>query len=516
VLVALFLINGGATLARFGKETAEFFPTNLRWSFYRDAFDLVAGSSILGNGLGNFRALFGFSRFDSVTASEAAHPESDWLWLAVDLGWPAVLLVIALFAWWISKCRPFDAGTSRLLRVGGLICGCGFAVHGIFDVSGHRPGAFWPAVFLGSIAVHPGIACRSSKMVATFFRVVGVVLIAVGIWWMSTVFGLKSLPVANEVESIKAETTGAIDRGDYNSVPSLAQNGLRIAPLDWLLYYKRAIAEVVLFQSHDLAVRDFEIARYLNRLWPDLPLYEGEAWLSVNEPDLAIDAWSEALRRAGDRAPNFYADMLRMINGDPVLLDRLHGLAVKNNSLLIVYLRTAGPFEFQLESERLLSDQTQLASFSPGQLSQFFGQWYKKGDKLALAETLQQHPEWKKVAWRQLAQVYADYGDYRAACETAQQFEAAPQIALADSSAPIEKLGADFFMDRANVHNGLALYFAQLKQGQTEAALATLQQMIASPNSPKYLSYLEAQLWMQKQDWQKAWAAWARFDFSAH
>jgi hypothetical protein len=511
LLIALFIINGGTTLARFGLETAQL-PENLRWSFYRDALGLIVNSSLLGNGLGNFRPLFAFSRSDSMIANEAAHPESDWLWSAVDLGWPAVIGILVLFGWWITKCRPFEPGTGRLLRVAALICGCGFAVHGIFDVSGHRPGALWPALFFASIAIHPKAEFVRTSAISIILRLVGVLLIAIGIWWMRSSIGFKSLPTTDEVERIKASVTAAIDRQDFASVPDLAAAGLRIAPLDWLLYYKRAIAEVATAKFREIALRDFAMARYLNRLWPDLCLHEGQVWLGAGDTDLAMDSWNECLRRAGDQAPNFYSDMLASANGNAAILDDLRQRAENNNALLVKFLRATGPFEFQMESTRLFADERQLGSFSPKQLSDFFSEWYKKGDRLELAEILRRHPQWQKFAWREMAHSLADYQDYKQAWDIVQQFQPPPQIPRFDSNQSVEKLGATFLFDRMNLQNGLRLYFAQMKHGQREAAFGTLSQLIALPGAPKYLSYLEARFWADDQDWAKAWKAWERFD----
>jgi hypothetical protein len=40
--------------------------------------------------MGNFEALFRLFRKESRQQDYALHPDSDWLWLAVDLGWLAV------------------------------------------------------------------------------------------------------------------------------------------------------------------------------------------------------------------------------------------------------------------------------------------------------------------------------------------------------------------------------------------------------------------------------------------
>jgi Flp pilus assembly protein TadD len=82
-----------------------------------------------------------------------------------------------------------------------------------------------------------------------------------------------------------------------------------------------------------------------------------------------------------------------------------------------------------------------------------------------------------------------------------------------NSDESLGKLAARFQVNQTDVENGLALYRAQLKQGQNDAALVTLQKLSAVEGSPKYLSYLEAQLWAQNGQWNRAWEAVARFEF---
>ncbi len=518
LLVALFIINGGATLTRFSHETPGLLSEsgNLRWLIYKDAFHLLGKSPLFGIGLGNFRSIFAFNRLYSASESEAAHPESDWLWSAIDLGVIAPLIVLVLVCWWIKKCLPFDPGSIRLLRAAALICGCAFLVHGIFDVSGHRIGALWPALFLGSVAVHPQSEFKISPWIVPAFRVFGLVLVLIGLWWMSSFFGGAGLATTATQDEIRNEITSAIDREDYLAVPALADAGLQVAPLDWLLYYKRGLAEVALNIPHRLALRDFTISNYLNPLWPDLYFHQGEVWLSAGEIDLATTAWKETVQRGRDRAAGFYERMLGSSKDDPDLFERLRPLADENNRLLLIYIRYAGPFEFQNETERLISENRQIESFSQTELSQFFSEWYKKGNKLELATILEEHPNWKKAGWRVLARIYADYQDYRKAWETAEQFGTKPELPAVSSGGSLEDLGARFQLDRANLPDGLALYFAQLKKGQADAARATLSQLIAQPGAPDYLWYLEDQTWATKGDWQKAWNARARFEFKGN
>jgi hypothetical protein len=46
--------------------------------------------------------------------------------------------------------------------------------------------------------------------------------------------------------------------------------------------------------------------------------------------------------------------------------------------------------------------------------------------------------------------------------------------------------------------------------------LRTLRELSALPSSPKYLFYLEAQLWAQKELWKEAWEALKRFGLGSN
>jgi len=509
LLIALFVLDGGATLMRFGKETAMFFSPaqNFRLSIYQDAIGLILKSSPLGIGLGNFWPIFAFNRHYSANISQAAHPESDWLWGAIDLGWIGLLLALALFCWWLKQCPPFRPGTNRLLRVAAMICGIAFAVHGFFDVSGHRLGALWPALFFGSVAISPENEYARSKGTAAIFRVTGGLLLGIGFWWLALPY-MKTPPATIALGRLRTQLDRAVAAEDYEKVVALSSEALTIAPLDWLFYFKRGVAEAGLFQPRSEVLRDFAIARYLLPNWPDLYLKEGETWIGVGEADLAFDVWQEGMRRLPDVAPALYADMFGAVRADPDLRDRWRKLGENDTRCLLTFLRQANSVEFQIELQELLVEDQQLRTFTPNELKVLLNAWYEKGDKLGLAQTLEEHPEWRKIAWRQLARAYADYQDYRQAFETADEFM--PQPDLPDSSSATEsavELALRFRNDPTDANAAVALALALAKEGNIDTALSTLRVVNGLRGSPKYLPALEGRLWARKKDWKRAWDA---------
>ena len=509
LLVALFVIDGGATLLRFGKDIVTFFsPTqNFRMLVYRDAIDLILKSSPLGVGVGNFWPIFAVNRHYSANISQTAHPESDWLWGAVDVGWMGLFLALALFCWWLMQCPPFDPGTNRLLRVAAMICGIAFAIHGLFDVSGHRLGALWPALFFGSIAIRPENEYRQSNTISIVFRIIGGVLLSVGLWWLGFAH-VKSPPTTATLERVRTQIDHAVELEEYDKVAALSSEALAIAPLDWMFYFKRGIAEAGLIESRSKVLLDFAIARYLLPNWPDLYLKQGMVWLDVSEPDLAFAVWEEGLRHLSETAPALYSDMFAVIRSDPALRDRWRKLGENDKRCLLIFLREAESVEFQIELQQLLANDPALRAFTPDELKLLFAFWYEKGDKLWLAQTLQEHPEWKKIAWRQLARIYAYYQDYRQAFQTADQF--LPQANNAESSSPSEspvELALRFRNNPTDPRVGEALALALVREGKIDGALSTLRAVRDLPGSPKYLPALEGRLWAKEQDWKRAWNA---------
>jgi O-antigen ligase len=525
LLLALLLVAGGETMWRFGKESAGFFSSgNFRLSIYRDALHLLEQSPLLGIGLGNFRSIFSLHRQFSFAPNETIHPESDWLWTAVEMGFLVSLLFFILLVWWIRHCFPFEPGTWRRLRMAAMICGCAFVVHGFFDVSGHRVGAIWPALFLASSALHPEVDFRRSQTTAVLFRFLGALFVTVAAWWSASIFGAKTLPTTASLDRVVAQIQVASQREDYEKVLQLVSQDLNIAPLNWELYYQRGFAEAALDRPRSQTSRDFAVARYLLPNWPDLYLKEGKVWLAVGEPDLAFESWRQGMERFPPEAPHLYSQMFEIIKGDVALLDRWRILGETNKECLLIFLRSTDRMGFEIELERLLSEDRQprndrgsrtlseLDSFSRAELGALFSAWYEKGDKLRLAQTLREHSDWQEIAWPQLARAYADYQDYRQAYETVQQFASSPHVPQKNPQESAAVLQSRFKLN-PTVEAGLALYFAETKENRIDDALMTLRQLAALPNSPKYLSYLEAQLWAKKGQWKEAWQALARFEF---
>ena len=505
--IGILLLIGGATLARFGHESGQFFGTHDgRIAIYRDAFDLLLQSPITGIGLNNFGAIFATHQRFSVGPDVSIHPESDWMWSTIELGWLAPILIALLFCWWVSRCFPFEPGTFRLLRAAALICGCGFVLHAFFDVPGHHLAALWPALLLASTALHPRRPFPPSAAIPWLFRILALILIGAGGCWFASMQDARSFPTSVTLNRIRQNITRSIDRQEYEKALDLATEGLRISPLDWEFYFKRGFAEAVTYHPRAETSRDFAAAQYLLPNWPELYLKEGQVWLGLGEPDLAFAIWRRGMQMNAVLARELYEGIYPLVQSDAEGRDRWRELGESVHAYRMIFLRNSTPTEFALELDRIMADDPPLQSFTPEELNTLFQLWSQSGDKLTLITALQQHPAWQKIAWRHWARALADLQDYRQAYETVVQFSTPPALPGIDPS-QIPPLAARFRVSRDLGHDGLPLAAAQYQSGAPDEALRTIEIASTDARAPRALHYLAAQIWASKGDWPKAWQA---------
>src|SRR4030095_2278195 len=95
-------------------------------------------------------------------------------------------------------------------------------------------------------------------------------------------FGFRSallLPGRLGVENVKQAATVANRGHRFSEAISLVEHGLDWAPLDWQLYFLRAVARIGARESPALALGDFRRARFLATDAYQLPVAAGQAWL---------------------------------------------------------------------------------------------------------------------------------------------------------------------------------------------------------------------------------------------
>jgi len=512
LLLAALLLFGGQTFERFHLRDfiAAGASTNFGWRIFHDTFRLIRNSPWCGIGFGNFESIFAIFRDASLGDPRALHPESDWLWLWTELGWPAAVLTIVGIAMFVSRVFPLRVGTNQGYRLATLIAALLFAIHGIVDVSGHQVGTAFAAIFLLGLSLHRPLSLKRSQWIFILFRFVGLVLLAAGLSLVVAALSEKLLPGSVGVSSAKQLSAVANGEGNYSETIALTTRALRWAPIDWQLYLARAIGEVELRQTKN-AVDDFRRARFLEPIAYEVPLAEGNAWLPYR-PMLAVTAWREALRRAGPLRPEVYASMLSDASlRSPEVGPFLEAIGLSEHDLALPYLDRLSDASFNRALAQLLKNDPNLQSFSETEKLALFAFWSERGDRDEISRAVEQRPEWLVYAWLGMAKYKASKNDFRAAYELTQRYGepvALPRVATDLSLQDLEKR---FAGAPNNYGIGYELYRAQMQNGRVDDALLTARHFSERANSPAYFHFLEAQCWSEKQNWERAWNAWQAF-----
>ncbi len=509
LLLTAFLVFGGDTLKRV-QALVENRSQDFRVPIQSDALHLSMQAPWIGSGMGNFEALFRFARVKSLQQDYALHPDSDWLWLAVDLGWVGVIAILAAALIWMRRCLPFSTREGTGLQIAATIYGAGFAVAGLVDVSGHRLGTLWAALFVMSMAIHSRLAGSVQPWVAPSFRVLGLVLLVIAGCWLPTSMGFSSFPNSDTLVRLQNETSRGFERADFPSVVASATAAMRIAPLEWGAHAQRAAAEASLGKIEE-AIQDFRVARFLQPYFFDSCVYEGGLWLDLGHVQYATEAWKEALRRAPDGGHLSFRQMLSAAASAPDVRAQLKAWAGENPEYQLALLESAGTVEFKAEIEKLIAQDPELKTFNREQRKSLFQMWNSKGEAGRLHEVLLANPQWREEEWSLVARHCAAEKDFRQAYEIISKFAPKPALPKIESQGKRDTLERDFLLHSDDPMAGLSLYGLQIGEGDVDDALRTLRMMKRAQSHPRYLLFMEAELHARQEDWENAWAAWVEF-----
>ena len=505
VMLAAFLFFGGETLGRFHGGGGVF---GFRGLVYKDTFALIRSSPWCGVGLGNFDSLFALFRSASASETRVIHPESDWLWLWSEMGWPAVLLAGAGIALLARRVFPLTRGTNRRLRAAALAAALAATLHGIVDVSGHRLGSMLTALFIFSLALPPGMPRREDRRAPAVFRILGALIFAVGLAWVWATADGMPLPGRLAAELAKQKTKTLMENHDAAGAVASATAALRWIPLDWQLYFARGVARTMA-GDWVAATGDFRRARFLETSSPDVPWQEAMIW-AARQPDLALVAWRESLKRsAPGEAVKRYGLILDTISNDPALLARARALAGGNARLDAVWLEKTGPPDFDHYINNILQLDPELGSLPPGEQAALFVVWAARtGDPEGFLRTLERNPAWLRNGWRTVAGHEAAQGRFEAACKLAARFIAPPLLPKTIPDANARELRRRLGINPADFSAAYALYQIETGADRGDEALGILEQVVTQPECPGYFELLLAQLYAKRKEWEKSWNAY--------
>jgi hypothetical protein len=317
------------------------------------------------------------------------------------------------------------------------------------------------------------------------------------------------------VENVKQAATVANRGHRFSEAISLVDQGLEWAPLDWQLYFLRAVARIGARESPALALDDFRRARFLEPDAYQLPFEEGKAWLGW-QPTLAITAWREALQRRGAEEAGIYALMLTdAANYDAKVHAALREFAINRPGLTINYLEAATQRQFEEALHDLLGTDSELLHFTPRQKTRLFELWSNHDPLDELLRAVQTHPEWLEFAWPGVARYHAGRHEFEEAWQLVRRYTQPPALPRSAAGESIPELKKELYANPGDYAVGYALYRAQIDAGKTDDALATARHFTARPDAPAYFHYLEAEAWAGKQDWERAWQSWQDYKLAS-
>lgn len=510
-LGAGLLLFGGETMRRFVNENA---GLGFRAKIFSDTLALIHDSPWSGAGLGCFEGLFPLYRAASVLQERVLHPESDWLWLAAEAGWGAVLLALALLGQLARKAFPFAPGTGRRLRFAALTASVAFALHGLVDVSGHRLGACLPALLLLALSGNPGTStvrnARPTWLWPVAFRLTGFCCAAFGTACLAA--ACLSLPFPGEIGARLLSRRAIQENAERHFAPARRDAGKALAwtPLDWRLHFTLGVADACDGRWLE-ALSDFRRARFLEPHFGALALEEGRLWLKL-APPFAIPAWEAGLQGIpGADRKAFYSNALSMGYPFPALREQLWELAGGDEELRIVYLRVARGSDFGYHLSTLLSSDPDLHAAGKDQQRQLFDLWVERGDGKGLAARFNAHPEWLANGWRSLIRYAEGAKDYATCLSTALRFVPSPVL-----PSPIN-LTRDEAKHRLLLNTGdisalLAIYEDDTRNHDGDAAVLTLEKIAGQPRCPPFVHYMEARELARAARWEEGWKAFRRYE----
>src|SRR5207249_8845608 len=203
------------------------------WSIFRDTCQLIRSSPWVGVGLGNFESIFAIFRDASRGTTRSLHPARDWLWVWSELGWVAVPLILLGAVLLVWRVAPLEVGTNQRFRLAALIGALMFALHGVVDVSGHRVGTTYSALFLLGLSLHRPTKLLCSKITEWTFRVLGLALFTIGLSWAVAWRSMAMLPGAVGANNAKQLAVVASRGHNFVEAINLTTRALDWAPLDW-------------------------------------------------------------------------------------------------------------------------------------------------------------------------------------------------------------------------------------------------------------------------------------------
>lgn len=307
-LAGLFVLGGSAVrdrIADFWRQAmaagaaqgTETTAIDFRQPIFQDTLRMLSDAPLTGAGLGHFAQAFAHYREASVRAAAVLHPESDWLMVAAECGWPAVVVLLALVAWFFLVCWRARDAEDGLLRWT-VAAGVGAALlHGLIDVPWHRSALGWFLLVTALAAVpsrHPSM--RSVLGWRVFQVLAGLALLCAGIY-LAVQTASPRPPLPFRWAAYQAELTGLAKARKHDDGVVVAKEAIADFPLSYQSYYWYAAFLRTFLGTEQEMAEAAMLGRYVEPIHPRVASEQAQIWVDI-DPANEAEARVEAVRRA--------------------------------------------------------------------------------------------------------------------------------------------------------------------------------------------------------------------------
>ncbi|MEO7931675.1 MAG: O-antigen ligase family protein [Chthoniobacterales bacterium] len=377
---------------------------------FQDTWRMIQDAPLTGVGLGAFRYVFPQYGNASLSESTSVHPESDWLMLAAEAGLPAVVVAVAMTFILLSRVASQREHAYWPLRWGVLCAVLAALAHGMVDVPIHRVAlGWWVCLFAGAgLQTWPATETPPRLWERIIFWLTGLLALTLGIWMVGAEWkGFRSTPPFAAAKD-QAEILRLFQSHQLEKASNLASEAIARSPMAHALYLQKGILELNYEGTEKEVDGYFSAERALNPDWVRVPIQQGIAWMQVDQQRTLL-LWKDAIARSQrldaspqgskDHLRRTYETLLQQSASYPDLLRALREPSRGQAGLTLLWLRTVPNALAASEFKNIAGEDATLSPMSAAERLSFLQLWYQKGDRAALFQFIETHPDWKDAAW---------------------------------------------------------------------------------------------------------------------
>ena len=472
---------------------------------FQDTTKLVLDAPLSGFGLGSFSAVFPQYREASTSYLPILHPQSDFLWLASEGGLFAIGFLIVFLIGYALRCRGITEGGSATYRLFALVAVIIFLLHGMFDVSGHRPGTVYFAILFAALAL-PSRGRPKISLPIAFWRIPGVTLITFGVVWVGA--GAFNLPWHSSIRiaSYQKEIHSHVLPSDHITASSAINDWLALSPFDWRGYFQRA--ELILSGGGDQeeAAADFNRARFVEPTLGEVSYEEGILWLPIN-PTRASSVWRETfLREMEDMDFTFDRMLEQAVSLE--MREKMARLSEINPHFRARFLSSLQEEPLISEISYELSKDPLLSGFDQGQRSRIVENWIKNGDLSSANAFLSEYEESLMNSWWLRSLSLYKQANLKEAVDLIRKNIDMPSLPeMQKKEASSKRVIRELAGVSDDTERGIALIYIYLEQGDYGKALPIIERLLDGEAPPLNLYYWRGECLYRFQEYSESWYA---------